>query len=58
MQLFRFSLFLFFILTIGCSSKTDVITLKNPIFVTESVMDAGMDSISFFNEKTCYHCHC
>tara|TARA_B100001559_G_scaffold105962_1_gene89137 strand:+ start:816 stop:1724 length:909 start_codon:yes stop_codon:yes gene_type:complete len=38
-------------LTIGCSSKTDVITLKNPIFVTESVMDAGMDSIGFLMRK-------
>lgn len=51
MQLFRFSLFLFFILTIGCSSKADVITLKNPMFVTESVMDAGMDSIGFLMRK-------
>tara|TARA_E500000178_G_scaffold318785_1_gene340514 strand:+ start:234 stop:1142 length:909 start_codon:yes stop_codon:yes gene_type:complete len=38
-------------LTIGCSSKTDVITLKNPMFVTESVMDAGMDSIGFLMRK-------
>ena len=51
MQLFRFSLFLFFILTIGCSSKADVITLKNPMFVTESLMDAGMDSIGFLMRK-------
>jgi len=51
MQLFRFSLFLFFILTIGCSSKADVITLKNPMFVTESLTDAGMDSIAFLMRK-------
>jgi len=51
MQFFRSYLFLFFILTIGCSSKTDVITLKNPMFVTESVMDAGMDSIGFLMRK-------
>ncbi len=51
MQLFRSLFFLFFILTIGCSSKTDVITLKNPMFVTESVMDAGMDSIGFLMRK-------
>lgn len=51
MQLFRFSLFLFFILTIGCSSKADVITLKNPMFVTESLTDAGMDSIGFLMRK-------
>ena len=51
MQFFRSYLFLFFILTIGCSSKIDVITLKNPMFVTESVMDAGMDSIGFLMRK-------
>ena len=51
MQFFRSYLFLLFILTIGCSSKTDVITLKNPMFVTESVMDAGMDSIGFLMRK-------
>ena len=41
----------FFILTIGCSSKADVITLKNPMFVTESLTDAGMDSIGFLMRK-------
>ena len=51
MQFLRSYLFLFFILTVGCSSKTDVITLKNPMFVTESVMDAGMDSIGFLMRK-------
>ena len=51
MNFLRSFFFLFFILTIGCSSKTDVITLKNPIFVTESVMDAGMDSIGFLMRK-------
>ena len=51
MQFFRSYLFLFFILTIGCSSKTDVINLKNPMFVTEPVMDAGMDSIGFLMRK-------
>jgi len=38
-------------LTIGCSSKADVITLKNPMFVTESLTDAGMDSIGFLMRK-------
>ena len=51
MKFLRFLFFLFFILTIGCSSKADVITLKNPMFVTESVMDAGMDSIGFLMRK-------
>ena len=51
MNFLRSFFFLFFILTIGCSSKTDVITLKNPMFVTESVMDAGMDSIGFLMRK-------
>lgn len=51
MNFLRSFFFLFFILTIGCSSKADVITLKNPMFVTESVMDAGMDSIGFLMRK-------
>ena len=40
---------LFFI--IGCNSKPNVITLDNPMFVTESVDDAGMDSIGFLMRK-------
>ena len=40
---------LFFI--IGCNSKPSVITLDNPMFVTESVSDAGMDSIGFLMRK-------
>tara|TARA_B100001778_G_scaffold117100_1_gene96150 strand:+ start:311 stop:1258 length:948 start_codon:yes stop_codon:yes gene_type:complete len=51
MNFLRSFFFLFFILTIGCSSKADVITLKNPMFVTESLMDAGMDSIGFLMRK-------
>ena len=51
MKFLRFLFFLFFILTIGCSSKADVITLKNPMFVTESLTDAGMDSIGFLMRK-------
>ena len=51
MKFLRFFFFLFFILTIGCSSKADVITLKNPMFVTESLTDAGMDSIGFLMRK-------
>ena len=51
MKFLRFLFFLFFILTIGCSSKADVITLKNPMFVTESLTDAGMDSIAFLMRK-------
>ena len=41
--------FLFFI--IGCNSKSSVITLDNPMFATESVADAGMDSIGFLMRK-------
>ena len=51
MKILRFFFFLFFILTIGCNSKTDVITLKNPIFMTESLTDAGMDSVGFLMRK-------
>ena len=51
MNFLRSFFFLFLILTIGCSSKADVITLKNPMFVTESLTDAGMDSISFLMRK-------
>ena len=51
MNFLRSFFFLFFILTIGCSSKADVITLKNPMFVTESLTDAGMDSIAFLMRK-------
>ena len=51
MNFLRSFFFLFFILTIGCSSKADIITLKNPMFVTESLTDAGMDSIGFLMRK-------
>ncbi len=51
MKILKFFVFLLLIFTIGCNSKTDVITLKNPMFVTESVMDAGMDSIGFLMRK-------
>ena len=40
---------LFFI--IGCNSKPSVIILDSPMFVTESVADAGMDSIGFLMRK-------
>ena len=51
MKILKFFVFLLLIFTIGCNAKTDVITLKNPMFVTESVMDAGMDSIGFLMRK-------
>ena len=51
MKIVKFFVFLLLIFTIGCNPKTDVITLKNPMFVTESVMDAGMDSIGFLMRK-------
>ena len=40
---------LFFI--IGCNSKPNVITLDNPMFATESIADAGIDSIGFLMRK-------
>ena len=40
---------LFFI--IGCNSKSHIITLDNPMFTTEPVSDAGMDSIGFLMRK-------
>ena len=40
---------LFFI--IGCNSKPSVIILDSPMFVTESVANAGMDSIGFLMRK-------
>jgi len=40
---------LFFI--IGCNSKPNFITLDNPMFATESIADAGIDSIGFLMRK-------
>ena len=51
MKFFKFLLLLLFLLIIGCNSKQNVITLKNPMFVTESLTDAGMDSIGFLMRK-------
>jgi 3-phytase len=51
MKFFKFFLSLLFLLIIGCNSKQNVITLKNPMFVTESLTDAGMDSIGFLMRK-------
>ncbi len=51
MKILKFYLIssLFFI--IGCNSKPSVIILDSPMFVTESVADAGMDSIGFLMRK-------
>ena len=51
MKILKFYLIssLFFI--IGCNSKPNVIILDSPMFVTESVADAGMDSIGFLMRK-------
>jgi 3-phytase len=51
MKILKFYLIssLFFI--IGCNSKPSVITLDNPMFATESIADAGMDSIGFLMRK-------
>ena len=43
-------IFLLFFL-IGCNSKPNFITLQSPMFVTESLQDAGMDSIGFLMRK-------
>ena len=51
MKFLRFFLTIFVLLIIGCNSKQNVITLKNPMFVTESLTDAGMDSIGFLMRK-------
>jgi len=51
MKFLRFFLTIFFLLLIGCNSKQNVITLENPMFVTESLTDAGMDSIGFLMRK-------
>ena len=50
MNIFRFCLFIFFFVA-GCDFKPNVITLKSPMFVTESIADAGMDSIGFLMRK-------
>ena len=51
MKILKFFLIssLFFI--IGCNSKPNIIILDSPMFVTESVADAGMDSIGFLMRK-------
>ena len=51
MKILKFYLIssLFFI--IGCNSKPNVIILDSPMFITESVADAGMDSIGFLMRK-------
>jgi 3-phytase len=51
MKFFKFLLSLSFLLIIGCNSKQNTITLKNPMFATESITDAGMDSIGFLMRK-------
>jgi len=50
MNIFRFYLYIFFFVA-GCDFKPNVITLKSPMFVTESIADAGMDSIGFLMRK-------
>ncbi len=51
MKFLRFFLTIFVLLLIGCNSKQNVITLENPMFATESITDAGMDSIGFLMRK-------
>ena len=51
MKFLRFFLTIFVLLIIGCNSKQNVITLENPMFATESITDAGMDSIGFLMRK-------
>ena len=51
MKILKFCLISSFFFIIGCNSKPHIITLDNPMFATESVADAGMDSIGFLMRK-------
>ena len=46
MKLMKYILFVV-IVVISCSPSPKNIVLKNPMFVTEYLADAGMDSIGF-----------
>ena len=51
MKILKFCLISSFFFIIGCNSKPHIITLDNPMFATEPVSDAGMDSIGFLMRK-------
>jgi len=51
MKVFKIYLICHLFFLIGCNSKPNVITLQSPMFVTESLQDAGMDSIGFLMRK-------
>ena len=51
MKILKFCLISSFFFIIGCNSKPHIITLDSPMFATESVADAGMDSIGFLMRK-------
>ena len=51
MNYFNFFFIILLILIQSCNSKPSIITLENPIFATESVSDAGIDSIGFLMRK-------
>ena len=51
MKILKFCLIGSFFFIIGCNSKPSVITLDNPMFATESIADAGMDSVGFLMRK-------
>ena len=51
MKVFKIYLICHLFFLIGCNSKPNVITLQSPMFVTESLEDAGMDSIGFLMRK-------
>ena len=41
----------FLVILSSCSSKQDSLVLNSPMFITESIEDAGMDSIGFLMRK-------
>ena len=51
MKILKFCLISSFFFIIGCNSKPHIITLDNPMFATEPVSEAGMDSIGFLMRK-------
>ena len=51
MKILKFFLISSLLFIIGCNSKPNVIILDSPMFVTEPIADAGMDSIGFLMRK-------
>ena len=51
MSLRKLIFFLYIAIILSCSPKQELIVLKNPIFATSPVENAGMDSIGFLMRK-------